>query len=98
MQRGAKLIVWTRAGDLARLAPGALQFRPDTDVAMLNAMMNVIVTRAWSTTKFIAGARFRLRRTGANVAGARPSDGADLRHPADTIREVARRYATSGAR
>jgi formate dehydrogenase major subunit len=38
-----------RRGDLARHATHFLQFKPDTDVALLNSMMHVIVEKAWST-------------------------------------------------
>ena len=39
---------------MARLAHRFLPFKPDTDVAMLNAMMNVIVTEGLVDEGFIA--------------------------------------------
>ena len=44
VKKGAKLIYADpRRGDLARHAAHYLQFKPDTDVALLNAMMHTIV-------------------------------------------------------
>jgi formate dehydrogenase major subunit len=44
IERGAKLILMDpRRTELSRLATHMLQFRPDTDVALLNAMLHTIV-------------------------------------------------------
>src|SRR6186713_154428 len=52
---GAKLIVADpRRSDLARHATYYLQFNPDTDVALLNAMLHVIVTEGLADKKFIS--------------------------------------------
>ena len=88
----------TRAArDLARHATHFLQFKPDTDVALLNAMMHTIVDEGLVDEEFIAdrtsgyedaeGERRRLhaRRAMAPICGI----------PAQTIREVARLFATS---
>ena len=51
---GATLIVADpRRGDLARHATYYLQFNPDTDVALLNAMLHVIVEEGLVDQKFI---------------------------------------------
>ena len=56
-KHGTKLIVCDpRRSDLARLAHRYLQFKPDTDVAMLNAMMHVIVDEGLVDEAFIASA------------------------------------------
>src|SRR5206468_804024 len=54
-RRGTKLIVCDpRRSELSRIAHRFVQFKPDTDVAMLNAMMNVIVTEGLADKEFIA--------------------------------------------
>ena len=50
VKNGTKLIVADpRRTDCRDIAHRFLQFKPDTDVALLNAMMHVIVTKAWLT-------------------------------------------------
>ena len=54
VQNGSKLMVLDpRRSDLARMAHRFLQFKPDTDVALFNAMMNVIVTENLVDQAFI---------------------------------------------
>src|SRR6202034_2894391 len=80
---GVKLIVADpRRSDLARHATYNLQFKSDTDVALLNAMLYVIVEEALAENvkKF-------------SPEAMAPICGID----AKTIREVARLYATSKA-
>ena len=74
-----------------------LQFKPDTDVALLNAMLHVIVEEGLVDEAFIRdrtiglrGAR-RERRRASRPEAMAPICGID----AETIREVARLYATS---
>ena len=53
-QQGAKLIVLDpRKTDLSRYAHRFLQFKPDTDVPLLNAMMHVIVNEGLVDQRFI---------------------------------------------
>jgi formate dehydrogenase major subunit len=67
--------------ELARQAHRYLQFKPDTDVALLNAMMHVIVTKAWSTKDLHRQPHHRLRGTAQERGRLQPgADGADLRH------------------
>src|SRR3954452_17949041 len=55
VKAGSKLIVADpRRSELARHATYYLQFNPDTDVAMLNAMLNVIVTEGLVNEQFVA--------------------------------------------
>ena len=50
---GVKLIADPRRSDLARHANYYLQFNPDTDVALLNAMLHVIVEEGLTDEAFI---------------------------------------------
>src|SRR5918999_6219957 len=54
-KKGVKLIVADpRRGDLARYATHYLQFKPDTDVALLNAMIHTIIDEDLVDKKFVA--------------------------------------------
>ncbi len=99
MQAGTKLIVCDpRRSDLARSAHRFLQFKPDTDVALLNAMMHVIVAENLVNADFIASRTIGYDELKANVAAYSPELMAPLCGiDADTIRYVARLYATSKA-
>jgi formate dehydrogenase major subunit len=96
---GAKLIVADpRRTDIARHAWRNLQFKADMDVALLNAMIYTIIEENLVDPEFI-----RQRTTGfealkENSKGFSPEVMAPLCGiPAETIREVARAYATSKA-
>ncbi|MGA8708979.1 MAG: formate dehydrogenase subunit alpha [Steroidobacteraceae bacterium] len=97
MRNGTKLIVMDpRRSDLARTAYRFLQFKPDTDVALLNAMMHVIVEENLVDARFIADRTMGYEALVKNVRGYSP----ELMEPicgvpAETIREVARLYASS---
>lgn len=97
VKNGAKLILLDpRRSELARHAHRSLQFKPDTDVALLNAMMHVIVSEQLVDPGFIAGRTVGYAELEANVAGYSPEAMAPICGiDADTIREVARLYATS---
>ena len=99
VKNGTKLIVCDpRRSDLARLAHRFLQFKPDTDVAMLNAMMNVIVSEGLVDESFIASRTIGYDELRKNVAAYTPEAMAPICGiDADTLREVARLYATSRA-
>jgi formate dehydrogenase major subunit len=96
---GVKLIVADpRRGDLARHATYNLQFKADTDVALLNAMLHVIVEEGLADKNFIADRTSGYEALAENVKTFSP----ELMAPicgidAKTIREVARLYATSKA-
>jgi formate dehydrogenase major subunit len=97
VQNGSKLIVLDpRRSDLARMAHRFLQFKPDTDVALLNAMMHVIVAENLVDKDFIANRTEGYEALRKNVEAYTP----ELMAPicgidAETIRYVARLYATS---
>ncbi|UGQ49034.1 formate dehydrogenase subunit alpha [Massilia endophytica] len=97
VRQGTQLIVCDpRRSELARHAHRYLQFKPDTDVALLNAMMHVIVHEGLVDEDFIASRTIGYEELRANVEGYSP----ELMAPvcgidADTIRYVARLYAKS---
>jgi formate dehydrogenase major subunit len=97
MKNGTKLIVMDpRRSELARTAYRFLQFKPDTDVALLNAMMHVIIEENLVDEGFIADRTLGYAELAKNVQGYSPDLMAPICGvPADTIREVARLYATS---
>ena len=99
MKGGMKLIVLDpRRSDLARSAHKFLQFKPDTDVALLNAMMHVIVAENLVNADFIASRTIGYDELKANVAAYSPEKMAPICGiPAEDIKEVARLYATSKA-
>ena len=96
---GTKLIVCDpRRSDLSRVAHRFLQFKPDTDVAMLNALMNVIVSEGLVDEVFIASRTEGYEALRKNVEGYTPEAMAPICGiDAQTLREVARLYATSKA-
>ena len=99
MRSGTKVIVIDpRRNDLARTAYRYLQFKPDTDVALLNAMMHVIIEENLVDEGFIADRTLGYAELVKNVKGYSPELMAPICGvPAETIREVARMYATSPA-
>src|SRR5271163_814601 len=96
-KRGAKLIVMDpRRQTLSRHAVKHLQFKPGSDVAMLNAMINTIINEGLTDDQYIAGYTEGYDDLVKNVAGYSPDLMAPICGvPAETIREVARLYATS---
>ncbi|WP_019141488.1 formate dehydrogenase subunit alpha [Noviherbaspirillum massiliense] len=99
VKNGTKLIVCDpRRSDLARMAHRYLQFQPDTDVALLNAMMHVIVHENLVDPSFIDGRTIGYEDLKRNVEAYSPEAMAPICGiDADTIRYVARLYSTSKA-
>ena len=99
VRAGTQLIVCDpRRSDLARIAQRYLQFKPDTDVAMLNALMHVIVEEGLVDADFIANRTSGYEALRDNVAAYSPEAMAPLCGiDAQTLREVARLYARSKA-
>jgi formate dehydrogenase major subunit len=97
VKKGAKFIYADpRRSELARHATHYLQFKPDTDVALLNAMMHTIVHEGLVNEAFIASRTIGYEDLRKNVEGYSPEAMAPLCGiPAETIKEVARLYATS---
>ena len=98
-KRGAKLILADpRRTDLARHASHFLQFKPDTDVALLNAMIHAIVDEGLVNEAFVRDRTSGYEALAENAKDFSPEKMAPICGiPAKTIREVARLYATSKA-
>jgi formate dehydrogenase major subunit len=98
-KNGTKLIVMDpRRNELARHAAYYLQFRPDTDVALLNAFMHAIIEENLADETFIRERTENYAALKALVADYSPEKIAPVCGiEASVIREVARLYATAGA-
>ncbi len=97
VKRGARFVVADpRATPMTRFATWHLAFRPDTDVALLTGMLHVIVAEGLVDEAFVAQRVNGYDALKASVAEATPERMAEICGiPAETIREVARAYATS---
>ena len=96
-QRGAKIVLADpRVTDIARHAWRVLPFTPGADVAMLNALLHVIVNEGLVDEDFIRERADNYAALVANVQGYSPEAMAPICGiPAQTLREVARAYATA---
>jgi formate dehydrogenase major subunit len=96
-QKGAKLIVIDpRRQTLSRHAYKHLAFKPGSDVAMLNAMLNVIITEKLYNQEYIDAFTENFEALKATIMDFTPEKMAPVCGvDADTLREVARMYATS---
>ncbi|MEX0841293.1 MAG: formate dehydrogenase subunit alpha, partial [Xanthobacteraceae bacterium] len=94
-KRGAKLIVMDPRGQaLKRHAAHMLQFKPGADVAMLNAMLNVIVTEKLYDKQYVEAQTSGFAALAEHVKDFTPEEMAPICGiPADTLRTVARTYA-----
>ncbi len=94
---GKKLILLDpRRTDIARHATHFLQFNPSTDVSLLNSILHVIIEEGLTDDKFIAERTTGYDEIKVNVADYSPEKMAAVTGiPADTVREVARLFATS---
>ena len=99
VKNGTKLILADpRRSELARHAAYYLQFKPASDVAMLNAMMHVIVEEGLVAESFVNDRTSGYAALRDNVAKFPPEAMAPVCGiDAKTIREVARLFATSRA-
>ena len=97
VKNGTKLILADpRRSELARHATYYLQFKPASDVAMLNAMMHVIVEEGLVADSFVDDRTSGYAELRDNVAQFSPEAMAPVCGvPAATIREVARLFARS---
>jgi formate dehydrogenase major subunit len=99
IERGTKLILADpRRTEMSRLATHMLQFKPDTDVALLNSMMHVIIDEGLTDPDFIARRTKGFDEVARTVRAYSPET---IQHvcgvPAETLREAARLYAKSRA-
>src|SRR5277367_3385752 len=94
-QKGAKLFVMDpRRQTLSRHAMKHLQFKPGSDVAMLNAMINTIVTEGLTDQQYIAGYTEGYDDLKTKIVEFTPERMSPICGiPAETLREVARMYA-----
>jgi formate dehydrogenase major subunit len=94
---GAKLIVMDpRRQALSRHAAHHLAFKPGTDVALLNAMLHTIVTEGLTDDQYIAGYTEGFDRLKERIKDFPPEKMSEVCGiPAETIKEVARLYATA---
>lgn len=99
IRRGAKLILMDPRGtELSREATYNLQFKPGSDVPMLNAIMHVIVEEGLFDESFIADRTVGFEAMKKHLEKYTP----ELMEPvcgipAETLREVARLFAKSKA-
>jgi len=96
-KRGAELVVMDPRGQaLKRHATHMLQFKPGTDVALLNALLHVIVTEGLHDEQYVQGRTEGFEALKESLAAFPPEEmekicGID----AETLRTVARKYATA---
>ena len=97
VKRGAKIVLADpRITDIGRHAWRTLQFKPDTDVAMLNALIHTIIEEGLAHTEFIKLRVDNFEALKENVRGYSPEAMAPICGvPAETLREVARAFATA---
>jgi formate dehydrogenase major subunit len=96
-KQGTKIILADpRRTDIARHAWKSLQFKPDTDVLLLNAMLYTIIEKGLVAQEFIAQRATNFEALKAQVANFAPEA---VEHAcgidAATIREAATTYATA---
>ena len=95
-ERGAKIIVIDpREVQIGRLADLYLRFRPGTDVAWLNGLMNVIISEGLHNKAFIEERTEGYEELRQVVMGYTPERVEEISGiPADDLRAAARMYAT----
>ena len=98
-KRGAKLIVMDPRGQaLKRHSTHMLQFKPATDVAMLNALINVIVTEQLYDRQYVAANTIGFEALAEHIKPFTPEAMEKICGiPAAMLREVARLYARAEA-
>jgi formate dehydrogenase major subunit len=94
-KRGAKLIVMDPRGQaLKRHATHMLQFKPGTDVAMLNAILNVIITEGLYDKQYVQTYTEGFPAFAEHIKDFTPEEMAPICGiDAQTLRTVARTYA-----
>jgi formate dehydrogenase major subunit len=94
-KRGAQLIVMDPRGQaLKRHATPMLQFKPGTDVAMLNGILNAIVTEGLYDRQYVEAQTANFKAFAEHIKDFTPEEMAPICGiPAQTLRAVARSYA-----
>ncbi len=95
VKRGVKIVLADpRITDIGKHAWRTLQFKPDTDVAMLNALIHTIIDEDLVDRDFIRDRASNFEALRANVKAYSPEAMAPICGiDARTLREVAREYA-----
>jgi formate dehydrogenase major subunit len=98
-RRGTRIVLADpRVTDIGRHAWRVLPFKADTDVALLNALLHVIVNEGLCDEDFLRERADHVAELKAHVQAFTPEAMAPICGiPAETLREVARAYATSKA-
>lgn len=99
VRKGAKLVIADpRRQQLSRHAWKHLAFRPGSDVALLNALIHVIIDENLVNSDFIKAHTLDYEKLVAHVKDFSPEQMSSLCGiDAQTLREIARAYATSPA-
>ncbi|MDD2547778.1 MAG: formate dehydrogenase subunit alpha, partial [Burkholderiaceae bacterium] len=99
VQRGARLVLADpRVTDIGKHAWRTLQFRADTDVALLNALIHTVIDEGLVDDALLRERTANYEALRDNVRGYSPEAMAPICGiPAATLREVARAYATARA-
>jgi formate dehydrogenase major subunit len=94
-KKGAKIVLADpRITDIGKHAWRTLQFKADTDVAMLNALIHVVIEEGLADQDFIARRASNFEALRENVKGYSPEAMEPICGiPAQTLREVARAFA-----
>ncbi|HYP84924.1 formate dehydrogenase subunit alpha [Variovorax sp.] len=96
-KRGTKIVLADpRRTDISKHAWRTLQFKPDTDVAMLNALIHAVIDEGLVDETFVRERASNFEALKENVKGYSPEAMAPICGiPAQTLREVARAFATA---
>src|SRR5664280_2040731 len=93
-----RIVLDPRRQSMSPHAHQHLQFKTDSDVAMLNAMINTIITEGLTDEQYIAGYTEGFEDLKARIGEFTPEKMEPICGiPAQTLREVARMYARSRA-
>jgi len=94
-KNGAKIVLADpRVTDIGKHAWRTLQFKADTDVAMLNALIHTVIEEGLADQDFIARRASNYEALKENVKGYSPEAMEPICGiPAQTLREVAREFA-----
>jgi formate dehydrogenase major subunit len=95
VKKGAKIVLADpRITDIGKHAWRTLQFKADTDVAMLNALIHTVIEEGLADQDFIAKRANNYEALRENVKGYSPEAMEPICGiPAQTLREVARAFA-----
>ncbi len=95
VKRGAKIVLADpRITDIGKHAWRTMQFKPDTDVALLNAMIYTVIEEGLVDEEFVRNRASNFDALRENVKGYSPEAMEPICGvPAQTIREVSREFA-----